>query len=1068
MAPTGSPATCMTVDVPLGGRVVVASDLFLSASPTSASTSASRELARAIISISGPAALVIAGNLFELSEAIDTVKASLHAHRELAAALESWCRQEDRRVILLPGTRDRAICYDPAIMASIARSGFEVALSVDLVIETAEGPRRVRVEPGWHYDPINAYADPTDPRDTPLGHHAVAELFPALKSSKTGWLEGIDRLADPAGLPRFVTSRLMYRRLGRYAWWLLVPIAAAVLARIPEFALFGVHRRLYGDAAVVRDIAFSLAFEFIAVAVLLAFVNHRVWAGAGSALLGPPGDRANDSARDAARRLVASSYSGLVTGHTLSAELVSVGEGFFANTGACAELVEERRGLLGMPPVFARGEQISFVEIDTDPILQARLQLSRQQRPAGTLLERLAAGRMLPPVELSVVASFPGTTSWPPIDDPTVHRRRVRRIAATVVMLSGVLNLVTALVPVQARGHLHRYLGYVPLGASEAAGALDALAGVVLLILALGLRRGQRLAWWVSIGIEAVTSILHLLRGGQILPALVALAVLAGLVWGRDSFRGKFDPPSLRAGATTLIGGAIGVTAFTTTALWLGVAFYRNHHHLTNVQSLPFGSAFLAAAGGLVGINSITLPDPVADFLDPALLAVGLGLAAVALMFVFRPVVDRRRRRGSPGSTSTTRFAGNGDSNIAGRPAKTRRAGRGADTAGALASGGNGSGPLDEVGQARDIVARRSTGTLDYFALRSDKQHFFDRDSVVAYAIRSGVCLVSPDPIGPPAERERLWATFRRFADTHGWAIAILAAGEDWLPIYRSSGMRDLYIGDEGVVDVRTLSLQGGAKKGLRQAVNRIAKYGYTITFHDPADVGENLAEALRGVMTQSRRGGVERGFSMTLGRIFDPLDAGLLLAVASGPDGKPVAFCQFVPAPGIGGYSLDLMRRDNGEHPNGLFDFILVRTIEHLKDEGYCRLGLNFAMMRAVLAGEAGDGMSRKVERWFLRRMSDTMQIESLWRFNAKFDPEWLPRYVVWDSAEQSLAAALAIAKAESFWELPIIGRFLVPDADDAGDEAPVGVAPENGAAVAVAGAPSQASDDALGLSKS
>ena len=55
-------------------------------------------------------------------------------------------------------------------------------------------------------------------------------------------------------------------------------------------------------------------------------------------------------------------------------------------------------------------------------------------------------------------------------------------------------------------------------------------------------------------------------------------------------------------------------------------------------------------------------------------------------------------------------------------------------------------------------------------------------------------------------------------------------------------------------------------------------------------------------------------------------------------------------------------------------------------------------------------------------------MQIESLWRFNAKFDPRWLPRFVVWDSAEQSLAAALAIARAESIWELPVIGRFLVP----------------------------------------
>ncbi|MHB8458316.1 MAG: phosphatidylglycerol lysyltransferase domain-containing protein, partial [Acidimicrobiales bacterium] len=257
-------------------------------------------------------------------------------------------------------------------------------------------------------------------------------------------------------------------------------------------------------------------------------------------------------------------------------------------------------------------------------------------------------------------------------------------------------------------------------------------------------------------------------------------------------------------------------------------------------------------------------------------------------------------------------------------------------------------------------------------------------------------------------------------------------AGQEWLPIYHASKMRDLYIGDEAVVDVRELSLQGGAKKGLRPAVNRIAKYGYTISFHDPASVDPLLAAALRDVMVKSRRGGVERGFSMTLGRMFDPRDAGLLLAVARGPgpESPPVAFCQFVPAPGIEGYSLDLMRRDPGDHPNGLLDFILVRTMEHLKQQGCIGLGLNFSMMRAVLAGEAGDRLTAKLERFVLKRMSDSMQIESLWRFNAKFDPQWLPRYVVWDSAEQSLGAAVAIARAESFWELPIIGRFLVPAA--------------------------------------
>jgi lysyl-tRNA synthetase class 2 len=84
---------------------------------------------------------------------------------------------------------------------------------------------------------------------------------------------------------------------------------------------------------------------------------------------------------------------------------------------------------------------------------------------------------------------------------------------------------------------------------------------------------------------------------------------------------------------------------------------------------------------------------------------------------------------------------------------------------------------------------------------------------------------------------------------------------------------------------------------------------------------------------------------------------------------------------------------------------------------------------MRAVLAGEAGDNLAQRVEAWLLRRMSGSMQIESLWKFNAKFDPDWLPRYAVYDSPENLLPAAVAVARAESFWELPVIGRFLVPD---------------------------------------
>lgn len=335
----------------------------------------------------------------------------------------------------------------------------------------------------------------------------------------------------------------------------------------------------------------------------------------------------------------------------------------------------------------------------------------------------------------------------------------------------------------------------------------------------------------------------------------------------------------------------------------------------------------------------------------------------------------------------------------------------------------------DERERARLLVQQHGGGTLDYFALRDDKDWFFSGSSVVAHSVRAGVCLVSPDPIGPPGEKVLAWAEFLDYADDFGWSVAVVGAAADWLPEYESSGLRTVYLGDEAIVDCPTFSLAGRSHKSLRQAVNRIDRAGYVTSFHDPATIDSALREQIAAMSDDSRQGDTERGFSMTLSRLFQPDDTGLLLSVTRDPTGRVDAFVQWVPATDIGGWSLDVMRRrtDVEGLPNGLIDSTIVATIAHLAARGERGLGLNFAMMREVLEGdpEAASRMDA-LAKPILQRLSQGTQMGTLSTFNEKFDPGWVPRYVVLDSVEFVATQALVLAGAEGVTEIPVIGRFL------------------------------------------
>ena len=551
--------------------------------------------------------------------------------------------------------------------------------------------------------------------------------------------------------------------------------------------------------------------------------------------------------------------------------------------------------------------------------------------------------------------------SWP-------RRERSRRIAAWVLLALGAVSVLSAL-SLHSRVHFDVVLDVLPFEVTRSATPALVFVGVAQLLVARGLRRGQRLAWAGALALLALSALLHLAKAAE---ARESLLSLAGLVWLASQHRSFPVLPArrtlVRAVVLALVASAGAMALSTALVTLLG-----RHHHL------HLGSSALGVAQVLTGQAALPMPG-VGPLVRPALGALGVVIMVAVLWVLLSPRIARAQPP---------------DEHLAERE------------------------------RARAVVAAHGGGSLDYFALRDDKRWFFHGASVVAFAVHHGACLVSPDPIGPVGERAEVWAAFTDHAQRQGWSVSVVAACAQWLPVYERSGLRTIYLGDEAVVDCSTLTLEGRAMKSLRSAHARVVRSGYAVSFHDPAALEPGLRGALEAVVGDSRRGEAERGFSMTLSRLFDPADTGLMLTVARAEDGSVGGFIQWVPSRAAGGWSLDVMRRSTADGiPNGVTDFLVVETARHLREHGGGGLALNFAVLRTLVSGEAV-GRGARLGRSLVARVGADTQMESLWRYNAKFAPSWHPRYVVVDSLELALTQGLALAEVEGVTEIPLVGRL-------------------------------------------
>ncbi len=537
------------------------------------------------------------------------------------------------------------------------------------------------------------------------------------------------------------------------------------------------------------------------------------------------------------------------------------------------------------------------------------------------------------------------------------NRSSLIRIVALVTLASGVANLYSVMSPLSP-ARLRLLHEILPLEFLRFPRSFILLIGFALIVSAINVYKRKRRAFQFVMALSLLSVVAHLLKGRDYEQASLSLALI-GLLWlARRDFTVKSDPTDWRWGIIRLAVAALVAVGYGVAGFWLldrrefGIQFtLPDSIHRTLLYLTWYGDPSLAPR------------TPYAAWFLDSLYALSAAVIAYAGFAFFRPVIYRFRTL-----------------------------------------------PRERA-LAKEIVERHGRSGLDYFKVWPNKSYFFSpsRRCFIAYSVGANFAIALADPVGPPEEIAETISGFKRFCEDNGWGVAFYQTPPDFLPVYRSLGLKKLKIGDAAIVDLTSFTLEGRARKRLRARVKQLEKEGVRMKYY-AAPASDALLKQLREVSDDWLRlpGRRERAFS--LGR-FDPAYLrSTPIATAEDAGGRVLAFVNVIPSYHLGEATIDLMRH-RADAPNGVMDYLFVKLLLRDRDEGYTRFNFGLAPMSGFREREEASAMERAVYQFF-QRLRFLFGFGGLKAYKAKFASSWEPRYVIYRHALDLPKVGIALGK--------------------------------------------------------
>ncbi|SEM03717.1 bifunctional lysylphosphatidylglycerol flippase/synthetase MprF [Streptacidiphilus jiangxiensis] len=323
---------------------------------------------------------------------------------------------------------------------------------------------------------------------------------------------------------------------------------------------------------------------------------------------------------------------------------------------------------------------------------------------------------------------------------------------------------------------------------------------------------------------------------------------------------------------------------------------------------------------------------------------------------------------------------------------------------------------VDSSAPAEELLLRHGGSTLSWMSTWPGNDHWISPDggAAIAYRVIGNTALTLGGPYGDPASRGPAVAEFTASCDDRGWTPCFYSVSQETKDVTDALGWSSLQVAEDTLLLLPDLAFTGKRWQDVRSALNRAGKAGVSAHWYTWPTAPIAVQEQVRALSEEwvADKGLPEMGF--TLGGLAELEDPRVRILVALDQENTLQGITSWLPCYQDGqpvGWTLDFMRRGNGSF-QGVMEYLIATAALTFKDEGAQYLSLSGAPLARMDRGEQAAPLQRLLDV-LGRALEPAYGFRSLLHFKAKFQPTYLPLYLVYPDPAQLPAIANAIGKA-------------------------------------------------------